>query len=415
MMKLLKPYHSTPIDILDTASKFFLVCSIFFMPLGTAPTNILMALTLATWLMAGGYKERLSIFSDNYFPWAALSLYVLLLIGALYSTGDLHDIRFQLAKYFKLIFLLVAMSLLKDKKWRQWAFHAFALAMAITLTLSLISVLTPLSFVKGTAAGPSDNHYVFKDHIAQNLLMSFFVLLMLIRSQAAPTKKIGTLYLAVAALGIIDIVFFVQGRTGYISLAFNIFIFILFYAPSNRRLVWLAMAALTALICFHYSSNFSSRIELAVTEFNKQDAKELTSVGQRVEFTKKSLELIKERPFFGSGTGSYAKEFCRVAISPEWCEAGRHHPHNQFLAFGVQLGLMGICAYLFFLASVYKQAQRFSLPEKVLCIGLLGTMLTDSILHAPLFLVTETQFFILMLAIMMNFSTSPLKNELHTQ
>lgn len=414
MKILLKSFSSTPIIHLDTAAKFLLVCSVFFMPLGTAPTNVFMALTLATWLLAGGFKQRLSIFHANYFPWTILALYGLLLIGALYSTGDLADIKFQLAKYLKLVFLLVAMSLLQEKKWQQWALNAFAVAMLITLALSLISVLTPLSFVKGTANGPGDNHFVFKDHIAQNLMMSFFVLLMLVRSQTASARRISIFYLVVAALAIIDILFFVQGRTGYISLAFNIVIFIVFYAPAKRRWLWLAAAVMIGFICFHFSANLSGRIELAVSEFQKQDAKELTSVGQRVEFTKKSLQLIQERPLFGSGTGSYAKEFCRVAISAEWCEAGRHHPHNQFLAFGVQLGLLGILAYLAFLGSALRQARRFSLPEKVLCFGLLCTLLTDSILHAPLFLVTETQFFVLMLAIMMNFPTALQANEQHT-
>jgi O-antigen ligase len=383
------------------------------MPIGTAPTNVFMALTVAAWLLAGGFKQRLSIFQDNYFPWTVVALYGLLLIGALYSTGDLPDITFQLSKYLKLLFLLVAMSLLQEKKWQQWALNAFSLAMSVTLALSLISVLTPLSFVKGTAGGPSDNHIVFKDHIVQNLMMSFFVLLMLVRSQIASDKKFSILYLVAAALAIIDIVFFVQGRTGYISLALNIVIFIVFYAPPKRRLLWLAGSAMIALVCFHFSANLSGRIELAISEFQKQDAKELTSVGQRVEFTKKSLQLIKERPLFGSGTGSYAKEFCRVAISAEWCEAGRHHPHNQFMAFGVQLGLLGILSYLAFLGTALQQARRFSLPEKVLCVGLLCTLLTDSILHAPLFLVTETQFFVLMLAIMMNFSPALQAHEQH--
>lgn len=411
MTTSLKSYFSTPIVYFDNAAKYLLICSVFFLPIGTAPTNIFIVLTFVAWLLAGGFKERSSIFRDSFFPWTVLALYGLLLIGATYSTGDLPDIKFQLAKYFKLIFLLVAMSLLKEKKWRKLALNAFALAMAITLVLSLISVLTPLPFVKGMASGPSSNHFVFKDHIAQNLLMSIFVLLMLVRSQTAPNRRQAVIYFSVAVLAIIDIIFFVQGRTGYISLALNIIVFIIFYAPTKQRLAWFAAAIFISLICFHFSSNFSGRIELAVNEFQNQDAKELTSVGQRVEFTKKSLVLISERPLFGWGTGSYAKEFCRVATSAEWCEAGRHHPHNQFLAFGVQLGLLGILAYLAFLGSIFKQAQRFSLPGKVLTVGLLFTLLTDSILHAPLFLVTETQFFVLMLAIMMNFSTTLQENE----
>ena len=146
-------------------------------------------------------------------------------------------------------------------------------------------------------------------------------------------------------------------------------------------------------------------MELAVTEFKQQDKKELSSVGQRVEFFKKSVELIKERPVLGWGTGSYAKEFCRVAITEEWCQAGKFHPHNQFMAFGVQLGLLGIFAYCVFLWSATKLASQFSLPEKVLGISLIATLIVDSVLQAPLVLVTEAQFFTLLLALMMSAQT----------
>lgn len=405
MTTLLNWYVSAPIKSLDTAAKAFLVCSIFFMPIGTAPTHIFMGLSLLAWLMAGGYKERFESLSGNYFAWSALALYALLCIGALYSTGDAAEIQYQLIKYVKLLFMLIALSLLQDKKWRDWATNAFVLAMLITLALSLISVVTPLSIVKGTAGGASDNHFVFKDHIAQNLIMSFFTVLMLVKSQAQASKYRQFVYIFVAALAVIDIIFFVQGRTGYISLAANIAIFIVFFTSSKRRWLWIGFALIAGLALFYSSHNFSSRMELAVTEFRQQDKKELSSVGQRIEFFKKSVELIKERPVFGWGTGSYANEFCRVAITEEWCQAGKFHPHNQFMAFGVQLGLLGIFMYGLFLWSATKLASKSQLPEKVLGLSLIATLIVDSVLHAPLFLVTEAQFFTLLLALMMSAHT----------
>ena len=409
MTTLLNWHIAAPIKSLDTAAKVFLVCSIFFMPLGTAPTHVFMGLSLLAWLMAGGYKERFQSLSGNYFAWSTLALYALLCIGVFYSTGEVAEMQYKLIKYAKLLFMLIAISLLQDKKWRDWATNAFVLAMLITLALSLISVMTPLSVVKGTAGGPSDNHFVFKDHIAQNLIMSFFALLILVKSQAQATRYRQFIYLFVAALAVIDILFFVQGRTGYISLAANIAIFIIYFTSSKRRWLWIGFALIAGIALFYSSHNFSSRMELAVTEFKQQDKKELSSVGQRVEFFKKSVELIKERPVFGWGTGSYAKEFCRVATSEEWCQAGKFHPHNQFMAFGVQLGLLGIVMYGLFLCSATKMASQFQLPEKVLGLSLIATLIVDSVLHAPLFLVTEAQFFTLLLALMM--STQTYKHE----
>jgi O-antigen ligase len=165
---------------------------------------------------------------------------------------------------------------------------------------------------------------------------------------------------------------------------------------------WLCLvsAILFLLASFYLSDNFSDRLKLTVAEYKNQDSNELTSVGQRLEFFKKSVVLIKERPLFGWGTGAYGKEFCRVAISPEWCEAGKAHPHNQFLAFGVQLGLFGLFLYILFLSSAVQLARKLDKPENVMLTGLVGILVVDSVFHAPLFLVAEAQFFILMLGLL---------------
>lgn len=106
---------------------------------------------------------------------------------------------------------------------------AFGSAMLLTLALSLITVVWPLSFIPSTANGPTTNHFVFKDHIAQNLMMSFFALLLAVSVLFAKdlTKKFVLFSLAI--LAVVDILFFVAGRTGFISLALNSFVLMFFY------------------------------------------------------------------------------------------------------------------------------------------------------------------------------------------
>ncbi len=379
-------------------ARVLLVLTVFSMPISTAATNVLMALTLIFWLVAGGQREQFRALKDNWVVRATLVLFALICIGSLYSTGPLNDIGFQIQKYARLLFIFPAMGLMLDEKWRERAMTAFVAAMGLTLALSLLSVIWPLPFVKGTAGGPSTNHYVFKDHIAQNLIMSFFALVMLVKGQVETRRGWRLAYFAVALLAIIDILFFVQGRTGYLSLALNVLVFILFTAKGRQRWIGLTVLALAAVLAFSLSSNLRGRIEVALQEYKASERKELSSVGMRVEFTRKSLELIKERPFFGFGTGSYATEFCRVADNPEWCEAGKFHPHNQFTAFGVQLGIVGILLYGVLLIALARQAAKMSFEKRIIGFGVLATLVVDSFTHAPLFLVTEAQFFVLVIA-----------------
>lgn len=380
-------------------ARVLLVMTVFSMPISTAATNVLMALTLLFWLAAGGHREQFEALKDNWVVRATVALFVLICVGSLYSTGPFKDIAFQIQKYARLLFIVPAMGLLLEEKWRDRAMAAFIAAMGLTLVLSLLSVVWPLPFVKGTAGGPSTNHYVFKDHIAQNLIMSFFALVMLVKGQAETRRRWRIAYFVAGLLAAIDILFFVQGRTGYLSLALNVLVFIVFMAKGRQRWMWLAASALVAILAFSLSSNMRSRIELAVQEYKASDRKELSSVGQRLEFTRISIELIKERPLFGFGTGSYATEFCRVAESKEWCEAGKFHPHNQFTSFGVQLGIIGIFFYITFMVAIAKKSAELPPESKAIGMGVLATLISDSLTHAPLFLVTEAQFFVLMIAI----------------
>jgi hypothetical protein len=68
-----------------------------------------------------------------------------------------------------------------------------------------------------------------------------------------------------------------------------------------------------------------------------------TSIGQRLEYWKKSLGFFAEAPVFGHGTGSTRALFEQAAVG----QTGAHaeiigNPHNQTLNVAVQWGVIGI-------------------------------------------------------------------------
>jgi O-antigen ligase len=402
----LSGYFNVPNVGLETLARVFLVTSLFTLPLSTAATNIFMGLTLITWITAGGYRVRLEQLHGHWFAYATVMLFFIICVGSLYSTGSQSDIFFQLKKYSKILFILPAITLLQDKKWQRHALVAFGTSMLLILALSLTSVVWPLSFVLGTANGSGSSHHVFKDYIAQNLMMSFFALCLAIKAQFTTSLKHKLILFFLATLAVIDILFFVAGRTGFVSLAFNALVFIFFLPTGKQKITGVFVIIFLVSLTLLFSANFNNRISSAVAEFKSQDKKEFTSVGQRVEFLKKSIQLIKEKPLLGFGTGSYAKEFCRVADSAAWCEAGKFHPHNQFIAFMVQLGTVGFTAYLAFIAAAIKSAANQTRPLQICSVGLIATLIADSITHAPLFLASEAHFFVLLLATLLSYKNT---------
>ena len=68
-----------------------------------------------------------------------------------------------------------------------------------------------------------------------------------------------------------------------------------------------------------------------------------TSAGERLVYWTKSVEFIRAAPVFGHGTGSIHDQFRRSTAGQTGMAAeAAANPHNQTLAVGIQLGLVGI-------------------------------------------------------------------------
>ncbi len=70
---------------------------------------------------------------------------------------------------------------------------------------------------------------------------------------------------------------------------------------------------------------------------------------------------MAERPILGSGVGSWSSEFNRLekknSLTPNAIEP-MGNPHQEYLLWGVQLGLTGILLLLAFLVSVFHDTLK---------------------------------------------------------
>ncbi len=72
-----------------------------------------------------------------------------------------------------------------------------------------------------------------------------------------------------------------------------------------------------------------------------------TSAGERLVYWTKAMESIRERPLFGHGTGSISQQYRRLVVGSTGMAAELSaNPHNQTLAIGIQIGLVGVVALL---------------------------------------------------------------------
>ena len=391
-------------------SQASLVGVFLFFPIGLGAANTLLALTILFWLLGGGFRGHWQDVASNPIVKPALFMFGLILAGAFYSIAPIDAVLHAVNKYSKFLMIPVTISLLMDASWRERCWNAFAIAMIITLTSTYAGLWVQVPWAVAPTPSPwGSDHTVFKDYIAQGLLMSTFVVLALSKSAKA-TKgiiKLGWVALAVAAA--VSVLFLSNGRTGYLAIAAALVVYASVISPRKWRLVTVGLTALALAVLLSLSATAQQRIQTIFTEVQTQLTTSeglraldgATSIGARLTMWSFSVEQVKARPLLGAGTGAYgtlARGACGEAPT---CEVVSVHPHNQFLFFAVELGILGLLAYIVYLISAARYADLLPPPQRALLLSFLAIMVVDSLVHGALWLAVENHLFTFVLALLM--------------
>ena len=372
-------------------------------PVSLALGNVLMTLVLVLWLISGHWRERWASWRGNPVAWIAAALYLWMLLGVLYTPAPWADVQQHLQKYFKLLFMLVVISLMTSDEWRRRALWAYAAALMFILISTYFNIWWQLPWSRTQNQGWGQDHTVVKDYIAQGLLMSMAVLLALGGAMYRGWSKWSrSVCLVLACAGLLSITHLSAGRTGYLCVLAVLGAFALFAVGGRVRLWLLASVFVISAGLYLSSSAMQERVAQAVAEARSHDSGnlELTSIGQRMYFAEKTWGLIQERPWLGWGTGAYHEQFCRVADTETWCEAGRFHPHNQFLFIWVEHGVVGLALLLALMAAPLYAVFNQTGPRAIVYAGFSGLFVVGSMTHGSLWLSTESHLFTLMGALL---------------
>ena len=152
------------------------------------------------------------------------------------------------------------------------------------------------------------------------------------------------------------------------------------------------------------------RIELGVKEMQHVDPAniESSSMGMRMVLWKHTIELIKDRPLLGFGTGGFEEAYRqKIKDNPDWEKNIMHDPHNQFLKIWVEMGIFGLIIFLGMLAS--SLFQKSSKMYFHLGIGVLLAWCATSLFSSHFSTFTEGRFIYIWLGIMLASESNKMK------
>lgn len=271
-------------------------------------------------------------------------LFALAVIGTLWSTDIPWAARLQgINPVAKLIAIPILIRHFEKSGRGLWVALAFlASCTAVMLASWLMFMDHRLAFDPMRTVGvPVKNYIAQSQEFALCAFAAFGAAVYLLRAQG----KIWAVILIVLGIGFLaNMVFVASSRTVFVCIPV---LFVVFAAKHfSRRGFLLLMAVVVAAGAIAWSSSPYLRIRTAMIGIeyqNYRDSNAVTSVGERLEFWRKSIKFVEEAPLAGHGTGSTKTLFTQDAVGQTGASAQIiGNPHNQTLNVAVQWGLIGV-------------------------------------------------------------------------
>ena len=273
-------------------------------------------------------------------------LVVLAAFGMLWSEVSWTEAFDGLGKFAKLLIIPLMLVQFRRSDRGMPVLAGFLVSCIVLLALSLTLAVWPRlwGFVGKGYGVP------VKDYIAQSgefVICTFATAFLALDLYRTGRCMAAIACLMLAATFLFDVLYIATGRTALVTIPFLLVLLAL------RQFGWKGAAGILAAgivlgaIVWTSSPYLRGRVTALAQEVEayqvNRDATSATSAGLRLDFWKNSLRIMTEAPLIGHGTGSIRSTFEKAMAgeSGPWAKAVMN-PHNQILAVGIQLGLVGI-------------------------------------------------------------------------
>ena len=192
-----------------------------------------------------------------------------------------------------------------------------------------------------------------------------------------------------------NVLFLANSRTGYVLAIASATLAIYFLPPFKFKCATLVMAPFLLISTLLLSSQqFSDRVNQVAHEVQSTEQPEnvKTSSGWRLNAWQRSIEAFYDRPILGHGLGSWtyaAKKAEGDKGNDVFGKGNRSNPHQEYLLWAVEFGLVGILLKIIFIYSVFMSSKS-NIPQysnainaALLCIvmaGLFNSVIFDDLI-----------------------------------
>lgn len=175
---------------------------------------------------------------------------------------------------------------------------------------------------------------------------------------------------ALAVLALANSLLVLEGRSGYLVALSALALAAMWAMPHRWRVPTLIATPIVALTVLAMgSAQVQERVTKILTESQRfaqtQEVQALDSSGWRLNAWKRSIQAFAQEPIVGHGIGSWTpavKQFEGPQADAVFGVGNASNPHQEYLLWSVELGVMGLVLLLGIFISLARDAWNFPSP-----------------------------------------------------
>lgn len=383
--------------------------------LSTALVNFALVGFLFFGFLSNKRTQILDFIIKNSLAQYSVVLFVIILLSAGWSDAGSNVALHWVSKYKKLLVIPLMMPFFQIDDHKKFFLNGLLFSLLVGLLISYSN------YFGLTNIGPCPNvGCSTHSHITLSMFNCLLFLLAIGLSFSAKTLLKRRFYYAVAILSAINVAWVLQSRTGQL-MVFTLIVYLSFALQefkhkSLRGKRWLRLliaASVVGVLTIGVFIKKESRFADSIQKISAQKAESFkstdttVSVDVRFEFYRKTIALIAQKPLLGWGAGGHEPELLRLSEQgvTDYERIIFSNPHNEYLAWTVQTGLLGLACLLLWLFTVWQHASRLEDPvHKLLIMGWLLIFSLGSLLNSFLLDFSEGYMMVLLIAVLIPFA-----------
>lgn len=234
-----------------------------------------------------------------------------------------------------------------------------------------------------TAHTAQTTYAVFGSYLEQSIYQAILIAVLWFTREWIFGKNGKFAAIATAGMTLVLTLGFLKGRSGHAALIGIVAFIILSELP--RKLKWTAIFAplVVLALAIAVSGNFRDRLQQVRAEVlgytQNSVSGPITSSGLRLKFWKASINAVVEKPILGYGVGSWRIAFAEMEhLDKPEAALTDVDPHQMFLLWAVEGGLIGLLLHLAVLGSLLYHSRKLdqlnarTLQAVILGLGISG-------------------------------------------